>query len=223
MADDSGSVFSGDIFRPHTLTTEDNAMLDELPTFDEVKNAVFSLDRDSAPGVDGFSGSFFTHCWSVIGEDVWAAVKDFWAAMPKSFVSTLIVLIPKVSNPSFFADFRPISLCTFASKIITKTISLRLSQLLPKLISLNQTGFVKGRNIVDNVLLATELVHSINKKMRGGNLILKLDMMSEKRPLIGFLGLFLPFLIKVLEHFGFGPHFIHLIRNCLSFNMFSVR
>lgn len=41
-------------------------MLDCLPNLEEIKKAVFFLDKDSAPGPNGF----FTHCWDIIKQDV---------------------------------------------------------------------------------------------------------------------------------------------------------
>lgn len=99
--------------------------------------------------------------------------------MPKTFTSSMIILIPKCPNPpnpSDFDDFWPISPCNFTSKIITKIVALRLAQLLPSLICISQSSFVKDRNITDNVLVVFELVHSINHKVRGSNLVIKLDM-----------------------------------------------
>ncbi|XP_051121132.1 uncharacterized protein LOC127244702, partial [Andrographis paniculata] len=62
------------------------------------------------------------------------------------------------------------------SKIFTKLLTTRLSPLLPQLLSPHQSGFVKGRAIADNILLASEMVHDLN--LRGGshNLLLKLDL-----------------------------------------------
>lgn len=89
--------------------------------------------------------------------------------MPKSVSSSLIILIPKKSNPMTFADFRLICLCTFVNKIFTKIMANRMRPLLPLLISPKQSEFVKGREISENVLLAQEIVASINKKVRGHN------------------------------------------------------
>ncbi|PKU87947.1 integrator complex subunit 11 [Dendrobium catenatum] len=52
----------------------------------------------------------------------------------------------------------------------------RLTLLLPKLISPYQMGFVKGRAISDNILLAQEFWHDLDVKVRGGNMVWKLDI-----------------------------------------------
>lgn len=38
---------------------------------------------------------------------------------------------------------------------------------------------MKNRLISDNILLAQELAHSLNVKTRGGNVIIKMDMMKS--------------------------------------------
>lgn len=57
-----------------------------------------------------------------------------------------------------------------------QTSALGLSILLPLLISQEQSGFVKGRLIQDNILLAQDLVQDIRRKIRGSNVAIKLDM-----------------------------------------------
>lgn len=52
----------------------------------------------------------------------------------------------------------------------------RLSSILPNIISSVQCAFVKDRIINDNILLAQELIQSIKKKVRGFNMIMKLDI-----------------------------------------------
>ncbi|XP_058082409.1 uncharacterized protein LOC131230513 [Magnolia sinica] len=51
-----------------------------------------------------------------------------------------------------------------------------LSSLLPKLISLEQCAFVKGRAINENIAMAQEAIRELDKKSHGGNIILKLDL-----------------------------------------------
>ncbi|EOY25447.1 Uncharacterized protein TCM_016753 [Theobroma cacao] len=51
----------------------------------EVKDAVFAIDKDSVAGLDGFSSFFYQQCWPIIVEDLLAAVRDFFkgAAFPR--------------------------------------------------------------------------------------------------------------------------------------------
>jgi len=81
-----------------------------------------------------------------------------------------------VSNPNKLTEFRPISLSNFTSKIISKLVSSRLGPILPELVSLNQSGFVKGRSISENIMLAQEIIHQIKKPNIGSNVVIKLDM-----------------------------------------------
>nr|XP_027120574.1 uncharacterized protein LOC113737562 [Coffea arabica] len=119
--------------------------LEACPTIEEVKRVVFEMDGDSAAGPDGFT------------------------ELPRFVTSTSIVLIPKVPNPQDFSKFRPISLCNFFNKVLSRILADRLATILPKVISPQQTGFVKGRNITENYLLAQELLSGIRHKSRGGN------------------------------------------------------
>lgn len=154
---------------PQVLTDEDNLELQKVPNAEEIKKAVFSLNPDSASGPDGFNGHFFQTTWEIIQVDVIAAVHQFYAGaeLPRSCTASLICLIPKIQNPTTFADYRPISLSNFFNKVISKIMAIRVEGILPKIISPNQCGFVKGRQISDNILLEEELMCSINKKSQG--------------------------------------------------------
>ncbi|XP_071939156.1 uncharacterized protein [Coffea arabica] len=112
-------------------------------------------------------------------EKVRQATKDFMAGtpIPKGISSTLIVLIPKKSNPFFFADFQPISLCTFVNKVLPKS-SLTDCESFCQLLSRQSNPLLFQGGTVENILLAQELVGSVNRKARGHNCILKLDMIK---------------------------------------------
>lgn len=53
-----------------------------------------------------------------------------------------------------------------------------MKDLMPRLVLEEQTGFVQGRDIVDNVLLAQEFIRHLDKKTRGHNIAFKLDMLK---------------------------------------------
>ncbi|XP_071925086.1 uncharacterized protein [Coffea arabica] len=97
---------------------------------------------------------------------------------PDAFNETLISLIPKVEHPVFVSQFRPISLCNVAYKIITKILVNRLKPILGQCISQNQSAFVPGRQIIDNVLMAHEYIHWLNGKRNGKEtyMTVKFDM-----------------------------------------------
>lgn len=73
--------------------------------------------------------------------------------LPKCVTHTNLVLLPKKKEVNTFSDLRPISLSKFINKMFSRVIHERLVGLLPSLISDEQAGFVKGRSIVENILL----------------------------------------------------------------------
>ena len=91
--------------------------------------------------------------------------------------TTLITLIPKCSNPESLANFRPISLCNFVYKIISKVLVAKIRPLLNNLIFPIQTAFVLGRRGVDNVVIAQELLYTMDRmKGKEGYIAVKVDL-----------------------------------------------
>ncbi|XP_060210567.1 uncharacterized protein LOC132637503 [Lycium barbarum] len=77
-------------------------------------------------------------------------------------------------------------------------------------------GFVKGRNIAENVLLAQEIIRDINLRAKHTNMVIKLDMAKAYDRLSWI------FLTKVLRQFGFGEVIIDLVWRLLSNNWYSI-
>ncbi|PKU74126.1 Putative ribonuclease H protein [Dendrobium catenatum] len=197
---------------PKIIDDNDNILLCCPPSELEIYNVIMDLNGDSVAGPDGFTTKFFQKMWSIIKKDIIDVVNDLFVGnpYPKFFTSTNIVLIPKVNGANKWKNFRPISLCSFFNKLISKIISNRLVNILPRIISINQTGFVKGRSIFDNVLLTQEMAHEINTKSKGGNIIVKLDISKA------YDNLNWNFLYKVLSLVGFSNVFINLIKNSIE-------
>lgn len=63
---------------PDMVSAEDNLKLTNLPSSEEIKNAVFSMNRDSAPRPDGFGAFFFQKFWDIVEKDVYNAVMQFF-------------------------------------------------------------------------------------------------------------------------------------------------
>lgn len=123
--------------------------------------------------------------------------------------TTFLSLIPKDTNPNSFSRFRPISLCNSSYKIISKMLGTRLKPLLNKIISGNQGDFLKGRQILDNVILVQEAIHS-NRIRKEKGMIIKLDMANA------FDRVKHSFLFKIMNRFGFNDTFIRWISECIS-------
>lgn len=122
---------------PSLVTQADNNFLTNVPTMKEVKEAVFSLDRNSAPGPDGFGGSFYHAYWDIIGKDVHSPVLQFFVQswIFPNLNSNVITLLPKFDVADKIENYRPIALANFQFKIISKVLADRLSLIAPKIIS----------------------------------------------------------------------------------------
>ncbi|XP_026399762.1 uncharacterized protein LOC113295646 [Papaver somniferum] len=185
---------------PKIITTEDQAMLDVVPAMEEIKQTIFEMDPDSSPGPDGFSGSFYRACWKIIQDDVVNAVQFCWKKIfiPKGLNSNFFVLLPKVEGARSPQQYRPIGLSNVSFKIFTKIITSRMSILMHKLISPQQASYIKGRNIQDQIILASEMVNEMKKKIRNGNIGLKLDIAQA------YDSVSWKFLFQVLKKYGFS-------------------
>ncbi|XP_059306393.1 uncharacterized protein LOC132057808 [Lycium ferocissimum] len=130
------------------------------------KNFVFNLSGSSASGHDGFPGIFYQTCWDIISLDVYKMVVAFFQGhtLPKPVTHTNLVLLPKKELVQSYSDLRPIILSNFINKVMSRVVHDRLEAVLPELISINQAGFVQGRSIIENVLLAQEIMTDIRKK-----------------------------------------------------------
>ncbi|GJR94679.1 RNA-directed DNA polymerase, eukaryota, reverse transcriptase zinc-binding domain protein, partial [Tanacetum coccineum] len=128
----------------------------------EVKDAIFSMGDDKSPGPDGYTAAFFKEAWNIISNDVTDAVREFFrnGTLLKEINHTIIALIPKVKSPKRVNDYRPISCCNVLFKCISKIIANRIKNCLKTIISPNQSAFIPGRSITDNILLTQELMHN---------------------------------------------------------------
>ncbi|KAL2224841.1 UNVERIFIED_CONTAM: hypothetical protein Sindi_2937900 [Sesamum indicum] len=202
----------------HVLTTEEAGQLIVAFSPKDVKQAVFDIAEDKAPGPDGFSSGFFKAAWSVVGHEITTAVLDFFSTgkLLKQVNSTLLALIPKVHTPMTVGDFRPISCCNVLYKIIAKLIVQRLSMVLDKIISPCQGAFIPGRSIGDNIMLAQELFTGYNQARLPPRCALKVDIRKAYDTVEW------DFLLAVLQLFGFPPTFTRWIEECVTSTSFSI-
>lgn len=131
-------------------------------------------------------------------------------------LNILTVILSKKKNVATYSNMRPISLRNFSNKIISRVLHKRLVDLLPILISSNQAGFVKGMNIVENILLTQEIVSDIRKRGKPSNVVIKLDM-AKAYYILSWL-----FLTKVLRQMVFDEKIIDTVYGLVSNNWYLV-
>ena len=69
-------------------------------------------------------------------------------------------LIPKKdTNPHLIENWRPLTLLNCDYKIATKAITNRIKSVIPQLINNDQTGFLKGRFIGENMRLIDSVIN----------------------------------------------------------------
>lgn len=117
------------------ITQDDNEALMVIPNEEEIRMAIFDMDPNSAPGPDGYGGSFYQTCWEIIKSNLVSVAQLFFsgAALTKFYTNARLVLIPKVENPTTFSYLRTISLSNFTNKILSKIISNRLAPFHPNM------------------------------------------------------------------------------------------
>ncbi|RVX19456.1 LINE-1 retrotransposable element ORF2 protein [Vitis vinifera] len=161
-ASPSGESWSVEGLDWSPISRESASRLESPFTEEEIYKAIFQMDRDKAPGPDGFTIAVFQDCWDVIKEDLVRVFDEF-----------------------------------HRSGII------------------NQRAFVQGRQILDAVLIANEIV---DEKKRSGEegVVFKIDF--EK----AYDHVSWDFLDHVMEKKGFNPKWRKWIRGCLSSVSFAI-
>jgi hypothetical protein len=190
------------------VTEEMNANLVENFT-EEVAYALKQMAPLKTPGPDGLPA-----------DEVCQAIIDALNSgiMPHFLNMTNIALIPKVKNPTSVTEFRPISLCNVLYKLISKVLANRLKKIMPFIISQNQSAFIPGRLITDNVLAAYETLHTMHTRLSGkhGFMVIKLDM-SKAYDRVEW-----SFLEATMRRMGFASRWIGLIMMCVNTVRYSI-
>jgi len=204
---------TSDFFRalPQVASPHSNVSLSGVIFEEEVRSEIWHLEPEKALGLDGFSISFYNLFWNVIKKDLIKMLN--YTRVNKKLGgctnSSFLALIPKESNPISFSRFHPILLCNSSYKILTKIIANRIKPLLSSIISENQGGFMQHRNILDNIILVQEVMHSRKEEGEVG-MIIKLDMENA------FGQVNHSFLFLLMEKLGFSNEFISWIKYCIG-------
>jgi hypothetical protein len=149
----------------NSLADDDVAMLSAPFSALEIDDAVATSKGNKSPGPGGFNFSFSKRFWNLIKGEVGVMFNQFFtsANLPRNFSSYFITLIPKVDSPFRIGDFRPISLVGSLYKLLAKVLASRLANVMDKLISPNQSAFIRGRQLEDGVVAVNKIIDLAKK------------------------------------------------------------
>ena len=145
-------------------------------------------------------GNFTTVFFDLLGKDL---VDSFNASyrvgeLAPSQRRGVITLIPKEdSDLSSLANWRPITLLNVDYKIASKVITKRLEKVLTLLINPDQTGFIKGRYIGQNIRLINDILEQTKLRNIPG-ILLQLDFRKA------FDTIEWKFIQRTIQLFNFG-------------------
>ncbi|XP_021985789.1 uncharacterized protein LOC110881983 [Helianthus annuus] len=195
-----------------------DGVVDALVTREEIKQAMFSISENKAPGPDGYTSAFFKHAWDIVGEEVTNAVLDFFdnGQLLKQINHAILSLIPKKDTADSVLDYRPISCCNVLYKCISKIITERIKGSLESFVGINQSAFVPGRKISDNILLTQELMHNYHLNRGPPRCAFKIDI-QKAYDTVNW-----SFLEVVLQRFGFHNKMVKWIMTCVTTASYSV-
>ena len=177
-------------------------------TEQECYQALKHMDNGKSPGSDGFTCEFYKFFWDYVKLNVVESINYGFEKRQLSICQRrgIITLVPKKDKlTNRLCNLRPISLLNTDYKIATKAIAKRLEAVLPLVINADQTGYIKGRYIGENVRLISDIISYTAAKNLPG-LAIFLDF--EK----AFDSIEWNFLFKALDKLKFGPDFKHWVR-----------
>jgi len=154
---------------------------------------------------------FIKQFWQLIKPDVLRFLDEFHAngVFPRGCNASFIALIPKVADPQFLNDYRPISLIGCMYKIVSKVLAKRMKKVMSFIVDETQSAFIEGRHLLHSVLIANKV---IEEAKRSSQPCLEFKVDYEK----AYDSVSWNFLLYLLERTGFSSKWIKWIAGCLK-------
>ena len=157
------------------MTEFEQALCEVEITEEECLAALKTFKNSKSPGIDGLPAEFYKFfCLDLKS----ALLSSLNYALTKGELSldqrrAVISLIPKKDKDRLFIrNWRPISLLTTDYKILTKCLSKRILKVIDKLISYDQTGYLKGRYIGENIRTVHDVITYLQERNLPGMMLL---------------------------------------------------
>ena len=153
--------FSRNLLHPEDIKQEHYTEMEKPLTDGEILKIIKSLPKNKTPGEDGLPSEFYQVFWIDIKQYLIDSYKYSYDTGELSLTQRrgILSLIPKKSNPLRLKNWRPISLLNQDYKILAKLIAERIKLCLSYIIDRDQSGFIKGRYIGQNITSLLDTLH----------------------------------------------------------------
>ena len=152
---------------PTSMENEQNEYLTKLINKNELKQAIFPMQNDKSPGIDGIPVEFYKTFYKTLENDLIQLYNNI-LFLEKNITNTMkqaiITLIPKKGDSNKLKYWRSISLLCIDYKILTKILANRLKHVLPNIISKEQTCSIPNRTILNNVFQRGDIITLTKEK-----------------------------------------------------------
>ena len=182
------------------LSDAEKQSLEGEITYKEALSALSNMQNDKSPGSSGFTNEFFKVFWKDIGQFLVRSINEGFRKGRLSVTQRqgVIICIPKEGKEKrFLKNWRPITLLNTSYKIASACIASRIKKVLPTIIHGDQTGFLAGRYIGENVRLIYDTLYHTEKHSIPGQILL-VDFLKA------FDSVSWSFIEKCLDFFNFG-------------------
>jgi exonuclease III len=198
---------------PVGLPQEDVDLLSEMDvTEEEVLRALKRSPSGKSPGLDGIPVELYRRGSSVMAPllaRVYSAMGRT-GQMPHTVLDGLITSLHKTGDRTNPANYRPITLLNTDYRVLAKVLANRLLRCAGRLISPEQSAFLRGRHIGDGVMLLQLLPHAMARQRHAGAVVAFMDFKKAYDTVSR------EFLLEVLREYGLGAGFVRWVSMLLS-------
>jgi exonuclease III len=193
------------------LETDEREQCDAPLTLSELTAALQTTNLGKSPGLDGLTYEFYKKFWKELGPlFVQVANASLQAEkLPSSMLNGVITLVPKQGDPTLLTSWRPITLLNTDYKLIARCLASRITKVLPRLITSDQSFCIPNRTIHTNLHLIRDAIAYANHRSLP-LAVVSLDQASAYDCVEH------PYIFYVLHKFGFGAAFISFVRAMYS-------
>lgn len=161
---------------------EDSNKLTVPMVKEELHATLLDMHPNKSPGSDGFNLALYHNLRDLCGNDILEAA-TIWLERGLSSPSlndSNICLIPKSINPHDMKDLCHISSCNMVYKLVSKVLANRFKILLDKCVAGEKSIFMNESSILDNAMIAIEVIHTLRRMTKGSKAHLTLSVDISK-------------------------------------------